>query len=182
MKNKNAYTLMEIVVVIVLIGLVAAFGLPKYTKAIRRGHERDMINQLVALHAMNYVYQARNGHFYQGTNENLSQVNSALGMKLNLTGKVLNYSSPLAYTSQFEAIATYYEGDDPPPPFGAEVFSVVVKAGSIFISGGNPCCFFGPCPTLPSCILNYTCGDGYCSNPFEGCGYPGECPADCWVC
>jgi len=176
----KAYTLMEIMLVIIIIGIIASFGLPQYAKAIKRGHERDMINQLVALHAMNYVYQARSGHFYQGMNRNLSQVNSALGTKLNLTGKILNYSSPAGPVT-FEAVAYYYEGT-PPPPYEDEVFGVVVRGTPIAIVDGNPCCFFGPCPTLSNCILTMVCGDDYCSSPFETCGFPGFCAADCPAC
>ena len=70
-KNKRAFTIMEIVIVVILIGIIAAFALPNYNKSIRKSHERDAVLQLQALHAANLIFRARNGDYFDtvGTGE-----------------------------------------------------------------------------------------------------------------
>lgn len=40
-EKNTAFTLTELLVVVVLVGIVAAFGIPNYRKSVARGRERD---------------------------------------------------------------------------------------------------------------------------------------------
>jgi len=65
MKNrlqKLGFTIMELMVVVILIGIIAAFAIPNYSNALARSHERDMRIQLQVMHAANQIYRAGTGN------------------------------------------------------------------------------------------------------------------------
>ncbi len=46
MKNKAAFTLIELMITVIIIGIVSAFGIPNYSKMIARAEEKDAIYNL----------------------------------------------------------------------------------------------------------------------------------------
>ena len=60
-KNHNAFTLLEIIITVIIIGLVAAFGIPNYTKAINRAEERDVFVNLELAREGVLIYMDREG-------------------------------------------------------------------------------------------------------------------------
>jgi prepilin-type N-terminal cleavage/methylation domain-containing protein len=57
------FTLMELLVVVVIMGIIAAFASPSYTRAIQRARAKDAINNLTAIHAAQLIYRSLNGSF-----------------------------------------------------------------------------------------------------------------------
>ena len=136
-KKSIGFTLMEIMIVISLLGLMAAFAIPNYTKSINKSHETDMANQLLSLHAANTAYFAQNNNAYwddgAGTETNVATINSALNIDL-----IPNDGTTFAYDgagNTFTATASW----------GG--FTVQITEAPI--DGTNPSCGGGACPSLP---------------------------------
>lgn len=59
MKQK-AFTLIEMITVVIIISILAAFAIPSFQKMITRTRARDAINNLSIIHASNAIYKVRN--------------------------------------------------------------------------------------------------------------------------
>lgn len=137
--KRNGFTLIELIVVVVLIGIIAGFAIPNYDKAIRKAHERDMSTQMMALHAANMIYRANAGEYWDtgGVAEpDLPDINSALGINIiSNDGTTYSYTSIVGGTPfTFAATAAW----------GAYIIQIDQNP----ISGTNPSCGSGNCLTL----------------------------------
>ena len=135
---KKGFTLTELLIVVMVIGVMASFAVPSYTKSIRRSHERDMITQLQALHSANLIYRAQEGNYWDtaGVAEmDLTVINATLGINI-IANDGTTYSYNSADGTAFTTVATW---DD---------FSVQVDESAL--DATNPSCSSGPgtCPTL----------------------------------
>jgi prepilin-type N-terminal cleavage/methylation domain-containing protein len=91
MLSRKAFTLIEITIVVIILGILASFGLPGFTKTINKAKARDAMNNMRIIHAMNSVYFARNG--VNITAANLSAINDpTTGLGLNIVGNGSTYS------------------------------------------------------------------------------------------
>ncbi|MBF0619154.1 MAG: type II secretion system protein [Candidatus Omnitrophica bacterium] len=90
---RNAFTMVEILIVVIILGLVAAFGIPSYTKAISRQKARQAIANLRAVSAANNYYYNRYGtsKIVSGSTLAVSDIDAAF--KLNL-----GYDTSTTYT------------------------------------------------------------------------------------
>jgi len=138
---KRAFTLTEIMIVVIIIGIIAGFALPQYTKAIRKAHERDVVIQLISLHAANLIYNAKEDEFFPGTNLTISQIND--GLNINIIANDMNYSYTRSATDAYAATATWDDSDNS--------FDFTVRVNEGPLSASNPCCSAGSCPSLPDC-------------------------------
>ncbi|HOX22672.1 MAG TPA: prepilin-type N-terminal cleavage/methylation domain-containing protein [Elusimicrobiales bacterium] len=59
MPNKKGFTLVELAVVIVIIGVLAAFGIPRFREAVERSKSGEAFNYLASVRASQERYQAR---------------------------------------------------------------------------------------------------------------------------
>lgn len=135
---EGGFTLMELMVVVIIVGLIAAFAIPNYSKSIQKAHERDMLAQLTSLHAANLLYRSYDGKYWDtgGTDKNMAEINSALSINIIAnSGTTYNYNSPDGIT--FTATATW----------GAYTLRVREMA----IGATNPCCESGNCLSVPNC-------------------------------
>lgn len=57
MKKKNGFTLIELLIVIIIIGILASFGIPKYFQLAERGRSTEAVHLLGALRASQLRYQ-----------------------------------------------------------------------------------------------------------------------------
>lgn len=90
-KNTNAFTIMEIMIVVVILGVIAGFALPNYTKAMERTYAADAISQLSALHAANGVMYARTRSYWPtSTVNNVTTINDTLS--INIVPNGMTYS------------------------------------------------------------------------------------------
>ncbi|MBP9854705.1 MAG: type II secretion system protein [Candidatus Omnitrophica bacterium] len=93
--NGRGFTIMELLIVVALIGLIAAFTLPDYTKSIRKAHERDMLMQLTTIHDANIIYKAQHGKYWPAVTTDIEEINSNLGINLRpIEDTWFYYSSP----------------------------------------------------------------------------------------
>ena len=143
MKTK-AFTLMELVVVIILVSIVAAFAVPSYISGIRRARERDMNAQLRVIYSAAQLYRSQAGQYPNQASGNLTYINQTFGLTLPpVNGFVYRYSS--ADPALFEA------GIQWNTPGGVRLFDLEINQG--LLSATNPCCNAGAiaCPSVPGC-------------------------------
>ena len=142
--NKKSFTLMEIIIVIVLISVVAAFGIPSYRRAILRSRERQAIVNLELIHAAASFYGTQAGGFLPGNNRDIDFINQNFGLRVAATnGTVYEYDSadPASFDIKVEITNLG----------GGSFFDIQMDEGPI--SSTNPCCEAGTgaCLSLPSC-------------------------------
>jgi len=104
----KGFTLMELMVVVIIIGIIAAFAIPNYNKSVQKAHERDMLAQLTSIHASNLLYRSYDGKYWYaaGDPQNLAAINSALSINIIANGiTTYNYNSADGIT--YTATATW---------------------------------------------------------------------------
>jgi len=82
--KKKAFTLLEIIVVVVVLGFLASVGLVKYTKVVDRGRENMAIINLKLLNSALETYYSR-ARIYPQTLMNLTGLNNVLGLSVEDT-------------------------------------------------------------------------------------------------
>jgi prepilin-type N-terminal cleavage/methylation domain-containing protein len=139
--SSAAFSLVELIVVVVIVGIVAAFGTTNYAKAIDKASEKDGINQLSSIHAMNETYKQRIGTYYPGTGNNVGivAINTNLGLSI-----FANVKYAINCIDEYQC---FYERR----PSGAAPATWIVRMDQSLLGPTNPCCSFGTCPTLPAC-------------------------------
>jgi type IV pilus assembly protein PilA len=65
--TRKGFTLVELAVVIVIIGVLAAFGVPQFLKSVERSKAAEAFNYLAAVRAAQERYLAKNGYYYGST-------------------------------------------------------------------------------------------------------------------
>ena len=137
MKIKG-FTMMELMVVIVIIGIIAGFALPQYQRAIRKSIERDAVAQLSALWASNSMYRAVNDVYWPGVNQTAAQIN--LGLNINLIQQAnCTYTYTRLSNITYTARMAYVDG--------VNNFTVELDEGAL--DNNNPACVVaGTCPSL----------------------------------
>ncbi len=137
--NKNtSFTLTELMIVVVIIGIIAGFAIPNFTRAVERAHRRDAVVQLTNVHAANQIFRAENGSYWPSAdNQNLAAINAALDLSILPNGMTYECDiggGPVGTTFTCTAVR-----DAPAPSFTVTVTQAPV-------SGTNPSCTAGACP------------------------------------
>ncbi len=65
--TRKGFTLVELAVVIVIIGVLAAFGVPRFLKSVERSKAAEAFQYLSAVRAAQERFLAKNGYYYAGT-------------------------------------------------------------------------------------------------------------------
>ena len=65
MKNNKGFSLVELAVVIVIIGVLAAFGIPRFREAVERSKSGESFNYLSSVRAAQERYHARQAVYAQ---------------------------------------------------------------------------------------------------------------------
>jgi len=63
MTNRKGFTLVELAVVIVIIGVLAAFGIPRFREAVERSKSGEAFSYLSAVRSAQERYHARQGAY-----------------------------------------------------------------------------------------------------------------------
>lgn len=131
--QREAFTLMELMIVVVVIAIIAAFAVPNYQKSVERAHLRDAITQLQAVNAANQIYRARDGAYWPTVNgQDITSINTNLGLNIIANGMTYNCDGN---GTIFSCTAVRN---------GAVPFTVTVTEA--VLSGANPSCTAGACP------------------------------------
>ena len=133
---------MEVMLVVIILGILAAFAIPNYTKSLEKAHIKDAVVQLTVLHAANSVYRTQSGFYLAGNLGNsLANINSNLGINIIASDMTYVYSAADLNPTTFSAYAEYVSG--------GTTFRVTVTESAIQ-KGTNPKCSIqsgpGTCP------------------------------------
>jgi len=148
-KNTNAFTMMELLIVIFLISIITAIAIPIYDGFILKSRERDAIVQLTGLYGANQMYKARTGGFWDpgGPQGDLDVINQNLGIRIIPNGMSYLYSPDAGSPATlFSATASWV--------VAGQAFTIQIDERPVTSEIGieNPCCEnFPDCPSLPGC-------------------------------
>ncbi len=65
-ESRKGFTLVELAVVIVIIGVLAAFGVPQFLKSVERSKAAEAFNYLSAVRSAQERFLAKNGSYWAG--------------------------------------------------------------------------------------------------------------------
>lgn len=134
----TAFTLTELMIVIIILGIIVGFALPNYQKSLQKAYEKDAIIQLQAIKAANQLYQAQTGDYLVGSGFDLDDINSNL--RLNILSNNMTYTYESADGSDFLATASWVSGSN----------NFTIQIDELPMSTSNPCCVSANCLTLTS--------------------------------
>ena len=139
--NNRAFTLMEVLITIMILGIIATFGGVSYIKTVDKTAERDAVNQMMTIHSAQKTYfQAMSGYYPgAGNNVGIDDINTNLG---------LNILPNTRYNIYCQETYECFYGRMPKP--GSLTWTARLNQNAID-PATNPCCASGTCPTLPAC-------------------------------
>ena len=126
---RKAFTLVELMVVLMIVAILAAFTLPQFSTTINRSRARSAVTNVAIIHAANALYRARHG--FNTNAADLGTINTTLG--LNIIGSGATYSCSGA--TQCQASGTNY--------------TVTGVLANPLTDASNPSCAGTNCPPSP---------------------------------
>ena len=141
--NQKGFTLTEIIVLIIILGIIAGFTIPNYRKSVEAEFERTARFQLENIYKAEQIYRAKAKDYWPddpsavGTDQDITAINDALF--LNITEEGMTYICHRDASDHIKCTAT--------------------RDGTTFQLGicvdidDTICCDAGTCPSasLPAC-------------------------------
>ena len=66
LRDSKGFTLIELMIVVVIIGILAALAIPRFTQASARAKEKEADGILKQIYTLQQAYKANSGHFTSG--------------------------------------------------------------------------------------------------------------------
>ena len=101
MNNTRGFTLIELMIVIVIVGILFAFALPSYERSVLRGHRADAQGIL-------FDISARQERFLAQNNTYTTDINTAAGLNMGTTTSNNGYYNLSVAACGGGSIATCY--------------------------------------------------------------------------
>lgn len=128
----KGFTLIELMIVVTLIGIIAVFAIPNYTKSVAKSYEKTGSNNLLIMYSAQKLYK-NNGNAYADA-ANVGDVNTNLNLNIIATG--------FTYACDGDA-------------GGFECTAVKTGGGGFTLkitdADSTVCCDAGTCPSAPAC-------------------------------
>ena len=101
-KKPNGFTLVELMVVIIIVGILAAVAIPKFLDASNKAKASEFPTQLTAIYTAENAYSAERGTFVT----DFGKLRDSAGVDIGTSTKWFTYSIALTGTTAFTAKAT----------------------------------------------------------------------------
>ena len=134
MKKQKGFTLLELIMVIVIIGILAMLAMPTYFKTVERSRIAEAKKMLGMIRASQLRYYAEHAKFTSSLND--------LDIEVPASGKFFNFTAVAATTASPTAVIGQADRNSNAQVFGT--YTVQVQVGGNFT-----------CPTCPSEIQNW---------------------------
>ena len=79
----KGFTLMELMICVVMIGIIASFAIPNYQKAVIKGRARNGVLNLKTIHGANEIFKAKYGGYSSDVGLDLAGINSRFSINFN---------------------------------------------------------------------------------------------------
>ncbi len=144
MKKESAFTLVEVMVVLILLAVLSAVAVPNYRNSLRRAHEKEMIRNLSILHEAAFIYHSRYGTFPESDKDIITVINDSLDTAVIATDKNYNYTAAGDPSMAFLMNAAWDSSLTTDP--------VEFSLDQDPLDNSNPCCVSGNC-----LLINVAC-------------------------
>jgi len=101
-KNKKGFTLVELMVVIVIVGILAAVAIPKFLDASNKAKASEFPTQLTAVYTGEMAYNAENGSYVA----TFAGLTSAASVDITSSSKWFTYTLASSAVNSFTGTAT----------------------------------------------------------------------------
>jgi prepilin-type N-terminal cleavage/methylation domain-containing protein len=106
MSAKKGFTLIEILVVLVIIGILAAVAIPNYNTMIVQGAVKTAQNNLTTIYTAQKNYYFNNGVYCIAGCNSLSNINLPANLNLNITDNNFSYACAAVAGPSYTCTAT----------------------------------------------------------------------------
>lgn len=140
--SRRAFTLVELMIVIVIIGAIAAFALPKYTQSVTLAKERRAGSNLLLIYNAQLNYLKYNNVYWPpaaGT-QPLAQINANLALNIIADGDTYTCRHGAPPGTGYTCLAQFDNG-----AYELQITQAPLQANI------NPCCSAGACLTVSAC-------------------------------
>lgn len=90
--KKKAYTLLELLIVALIVGILAIIALPLFEKTKERGLDREAISNLKLIQAAERIYQMEAGEYLACAGINCINANLKMSLPVGPTGEGQNWN------------------------------------------------------------------------------------------
>jgi type IV pilus assembly protein PilE len=90
--GRKAFTLIELIAVVIIVAIVAAFAIPNYTKTIERAHLKDATGNLIAVHSAQQVRFSEQGKYWPDSAITVDLASINTNLKLNIIAQSMTYT------------------------------------------------------------------------------------------
>jgi len=130
MLDRHGFTLMEIIVVLIIIAVCAAFAVPNFNTPTEQANAVNAQNNLMAIYGAEQNYRINNGNFYisPAASNDLAKIDSSLVLSIQDDGTYSYYCQTVATSNFCYAARTN------------SAFIISIQLDAPIVKGVNPLC------------------------------------------